>query len=145
MSSSRLAPQVARIRRAPVLAEAVLFIVTARILLIVAPIDRLLTGERAPGERGLLTSAPGDPRAAVVAQALRSASRRLPGKTTCLARALAGLWMLRRRRLGAVVHLGMRREAAGLAAHAWLESAGGVVCGGEDMGDFTPIARIGTL
>lgn len=132
-------------RRAPVLAEAALYILTARILLIVAPIDRLLTGERSPGERGLLASAPGDPRAAEVAQALRSASRRLPGKTTCLARALAGQWMLRRRRLGAVVHLGVRREAAGLAAHAWLEAGGGVVCGGEDMGEFTPIARIGTL
>lgn len=142
MPSPRLGMMIERGRHALILAEACVCILGARVLLGLAPIDRLLAGERTPGEQGPLTVAPRDPRAVVVAWALRSASRRLPGKTTCLVKALAGRWMLRRRRLDTIVHLGMRREAAGLAAHAWLEAGGGVVCGGEGMRDFTPIVRI---
>ena len=64
-------------------------------------------------------------------RALQRASRVLIG-TRCLARAVAGECLLRREGWASAVMLGVEVDARGqLEAHAWLESAGEIVTGGE--------------
>ena len=69
--------------------------------------------------------------------ALTAAGRRTPWASTCLARALAGHVMLRRRGLSSTLTLGV---AKGLSAHAWLRCGAFDVCGGAEAGSFTPVA-----
>ena len=57
------------------------------------------------------------------ALALRRVSRFIPG-AHCLARALALRWWMRRSGLEAVVVIGVRRTADGIASHAWVELEG---------------------
>ena len=57
------------------------------------------------------------------ALALRRVSRFIPG-AHCLARALALRWWMRQSRLKAVVVIGVRRTADGIASHAWVELEG---------------------
>ncbi|WP_127089101.1 lasso peptide biosynthesis B2 protein [Aquabacter cavernae] len=67
----------------------------------------------------------------------------LSARATCLVKAVA-LWiMLRRRGIRSRVRLGVRRDAGGLAAHAWLDVAGGTVLGGAEAEGFTAIADMG--
>ena len=63
--------------------------------------------------------------------AVRSASTRTPWQSACLAQSLAGAAMLRRRRIPAVVAMGVARNgrADTFSAHAWL-SCGGVILTG---------------
>jgi hypothetical protein len=71
--------------------------------------------------------------AAHVGWAVQVASARTPWQSTCLVQALAGMAMLRRRRLPGTLFLGVRKNAAAtghLAAHAWLR-CGDVVLIGE--------------
>ncbi len=70
-----------------------------------------------------------------IAWAIGLASSHLPWTSTCLMRAMAGQWMLRRRGVRATVHLGLARdETSGeLLAHAWLRSGGRVLIGEEAL------------
>lgn len=68
---------------------------------------------------------------AAVGEAVRAARRAVP-RASCLVQALAAAILLRRAGLPAVLYLGSRgpREGA-LLAHAWVESNGFVVVGGD--------------
>jgi hypothetical protein len=70
-----------------------------------------------------------------VAWAIRLASRHLPWTSTCLMRAMAGQWMLRRRGVAGTVHLGVSRNAASgeWLAHAWLRAGGRVLLGEAEL------------
>lgn len=64
--------------------------------------------------------------------AVEAAGRRLLSRNPCLPRALAVLILFRRGGEPAELRLGVAREADGLVeAHAWIESAGQVVIGGD--------------
>lgn len=77
-----------------------------------------------------------------VVRAVTRASPHVPG-ATCLAQALAGWVMVRRRHAGAVVRLGVNRSATSeLLAHAWLECNGERVIGGQSGADFTPFPPV---
>jgi hypothetical protein len=97
-------------------------------------------------------AAVGDPRqppatspvAQGVARALAGAAARLPGESTCLAQALAGGLMLRRRGISSRLVLGVATDQGALRAHAWLVAGDGVVCGGREAAAYTPIAVVGT-
>jgi hypothetical protein len=65
-----------------------------------------------------------------VVWAVERARRAVPG-TTCLTRALAAGWMLRRRGQPARVVIGVAMASGTLEAHAWLELGGTVIIGGE--------------
>ena len=84
--------------------------------------------------------------AATIGRAVPAAARRLPWKPVCLPQALAAAFMLWRRGQPSCLCLGVRREGAGIAAHAWLlagkNGEGGVVCGGRGAERFTPIASL---
>ena len=80
-----------------------------------------------------------DVTAAKVGRAVEGAAARLPWHSTCLVRAIAGRWMLRRRGIDSTLVVGVRRTDDGLQAHAWLVTTDGVVCGGRDAAGFDPI------
>ena len=75
-----------------------------------------------------------------------AASRRVPGPTTCLSRALAVHAMLSRRGYPSRLHIGVVRGGEGeLEGHAWVESDGRVLIGGtaSEIGQFTRLAAFG--
>lgn len=81
---------------------------------------------------------------APIAWALRIASSRSPWRNTCLSQALAGVTMLRRRRIPAILTLGIAREAggrSGLSAHAWLSCGSLILTGAGVHEDFKVVAR----
>ena len=61
------------------------------------------------------------------------AARHTPGRTTCLARAVAGCWLLAGEGVAASVHIGVARRGPALAAHAWLQH--GATLPGRDDDD----------
>ena len=113
------------------LAKAVCLLVAIRLGLRLLPFNGLrrvlAVGESLPPRR------PGaDPSyAARAARAVERGSRRLPGVTTCLAKALAVQFLLTRQALAAELHIGVVHDADGqFQAHAWVESGGAVIIGG---------------
>lgn len=75
-----------------------------------------------------------------VASAISRACEILPGEPRCLAQAVAGQIMLRRRKEPGVVVIGLRRaeSATGWEGHAWLLGAHGALTGGPAANGFTP-------
>jgi hypothetical protein len=73
--------------------------------------------------------------------AVGAASRIVPGTGTCLVRALAAQVLLARRGHPAQLRLGVARNEKGrLEAHAWLETQGAIVIGGEESpSHFAPL------
>jgi hypothetical protein len=77
--------------------------------------------------------------------ALRRAATVVPG-ATCLARAVAAAYLLRRSRHASVLTIGVgfaqpapsRRD---FQAHAWLESEGTVVVGAQERAGYEPLLR----
>lgn len=79
-----------------------------------------------------------------VGQAVQRAARHLPLDLLCLPQALAGQWMLRRRRIASTLHFGMAKSTEGaspMQAHAWLTVAGHGVIGIPASLGFTEVAR----
>ena len=71
-----------------------------------------------------------------LARAVERAAGRLPGESRCLARAMALQWMLRRRGLGGVLHIGVLpgNERGSLDdLHAWVTHSGEVLIGASDQ------------
>jgi hypothetical protein len=90
-----------------------------------------------------------------VGEAITRVGARTPWTSTCLARALAAAWLLRRRgvplrlTLGVASPVGLQEgertpEAAAIDAHAWLEAAGERVTGESPGRVFQPLARFGS-
>ena len=72
---------------------------------------------------------PPDPAAAAarareVARAVGLAGAHGPVRVSCLRRALLAWWLLRREGITVAIRIGVRRDAAALAAHAWIEHEG---------------------
>ncbi len=77
-----------------------------------------------------------------VAWAVTRAGRFVPG-ATCLTQALAAKVLLERRGHPARIRVGIGRiEGAPLLAHAWVESGGRIVLGGEDLKRYTPLLAL---
>ena len=83
-----------------------------------------------------------DPVSLGVRGALRAAARRLPWRTTCLARAMAGRMMLAWRGTPSTLVLGVASDGKRVSAHAWLMTGDGYVCGGRDARRFRPLAAM---
>jgi hypothetical protein len=76
-----------------------------------------------------------------ISWSVNTASRHLPWECKCLALALAGKAMLRRRGLASTLYLGVGKEPeAGLQAHAWLRCGERILTGGRALADFTVIS-----
>lgn len=150
----QLARKLRRLR--PVHAEAALFIVTARLLTAVLPFkiwQRFVGAPQegpAPAQTPPPLTAPGTATASPAVMQARSLAARVervapivPLKATCLPRAIALLWMLRRRGYQSVrLHLGVASSPeAGFEAHAWLTVDGTIVIGETDS-MFQPLLAL---
>lgn len=125
------------------LMEAIFCLGLARLLLLV-PFRRLapLMGQPQGGLDRSTVILRADERAAALAvrDALLRIAARLPWHSSCLVRALAGGFMVRRRRLPSVIHLGAQGGAEReLSAHAWLRCGDVDVVGAEISDEYTPI------
>ena len=124
------------------LLEAALWLGLARLALLIVPFRRLapILG-RKMAESPLEDSS--DPEVLErVAWAVRVASRYTPWQTKCLAQAVAGKAMLRRRGLASTLYLGLARSGdAGLEAHAWLRCGRRILTGEDLMDRYTAVAR----
>lgn len=86
-----------------------------------------------------------DPTARSVGWAVSVAARRLPWRPLCLSQATVAALMLRLRGRRSVLCLGVREGGDGLRAHAWLlmrGEGGGVVSGGEGIGNISPLRQL---
>ena len=113
------------------LAEAALWLVVARLAVLLVPFRWM-----APRLGETMASSPEEDPADVelprrVGWAVSVASGSLPWKSRCLAEAIAGKAMLRRRGVASTLYLGMARDGRQeLDAHAWLR-CGSVILTGE--------------
>lgn len=120
--------------------EAVVLFHGFRVALRVVPGARLVRWLGARGPQDAPPEVPATPPPDVVAvrRALRRAGRRHPD--TCLAQALAGRVMLRRRGLPSTLSLGAREEGDRLAFHAWLRAGGLLLNPGGGPRDYAVLA-----
>jgi hypothetical protein len=128
------------------LVEAMLWLGIARSAILTIPFrwtTRLFALK--PGEAGADAV---NPSSFAVAQrigwALRAASGRSPWHSTCLAQALAGTSMLRRRGIPGTLTMGVARSAAessGLEAHAWLSCSNIILTGADGCARYRVIAK----
>ncbi len=79
------------------------------------------------------------PQADRLTWAVAAASRRIP-HATCLTQAVSAQLLLRHFGYPSQLCLGVARSTNGVfAAHAWVESSGRIVIGGENSAGFTPL------
>lgn len=77
-----------------------------------------------------------------VARAIRKVSRYTPWQSNCLAKAIAGQFMLRRRRIGSTLYFGLLKDNEGeFMAHAWLRSGGTILSGGGELDRYTIVGK----
>ena len=136
-------------RRRALLAEAVAYLVAARLALIFIPFPRLARrlGTFVPptDPRALRTGAAATDSQALLAQdigwAVTRAARYLPFKAVCLPQAMAARIMLGHRGIESVMHFGAAKSTEKpLEAHAWLDAAGVEVTGYPVAAQFAEIA-----
>ncbi|HUP01086.1 MAG TPA: lasso peptide biosynthesis B2 protein [Gemmatimonadota bacterium] len=125
------------LRRSPAewraLVAAATLSVAVRLVLAVLPFRSALKLVRRLARPSRFASRPAGERERVV-WAVHAVGRRLFPSKPCLTEALVGFLLLRRRGIPAELHLGVEKddEKPGIRAHAWLESEGRVVVGGEE-------------
>lgn len=122
--------------------EAVIALGVARLLVLTLPIrwiaprlepQAALAGNEAASEEILRE----------IGRAVRTAASKTPWHSACLAQALAGKWMLARRRVRGSIRLGVAKDDEGkLRAHAWLFAGDTILTGGEQPLDrFTSLGN----
>lgn len=128
-------------------AEATAALFLAWVLVFVMPSGwarRLFVSAAACPTGGPFPARPRDAaRATAAARRVGRLSDRMPFRTTCLVRAIAGALLLRRRGLRDVtIRFGVRRTDGLLEAHAWLIHQGVVLLGGQELDSYTPLADL---
>ena len=124
------------------LTESLICLVAARLAIALLPMPWVLRRIGTPQqESGFEPQAMDAAEARRVAFAIRVISRHLPSLGSCLAQALAGHAMLRRRGISCTVCLGVARQDGRLAAHAVLRSGRVVLTGAGVQEQYTPVAN----
>jgi hypothetical protein len=78
-----------------------------------------------------------------IAWLVAAAGRHLPGRISCLPRALVTQLLLQARGHPAELHLGVAPlERSGLRAHAWVSAEGRILIGGPRVDGFSPLKRL---
>ena len=124
--------------------EAAMCLCWARLLLLV-PFRRVvpLIGRAEPGLSQSIIALTQEERALalVIRHALARAAKALPWRSSCLACAIGGSLMLRRRGLPSALHLGVQSDPRSeLSAHAWLHCGDVDIVGAEIASEFVPVA-----
>ena len=129
---------IARWRARGATLEAMILLLVARTLVARVPLRRWRAslGRRVTPQPGS-TARPLDANlpARRLAGAVERGAARLPGDSLCLPRAMALHWLLARRGLGGVLHLGVRpgdRRGRLDDLHAWVTREGEVLIGASD-------------
>ncbi len=127
------------------LTEAVVGLALARFALVALPfrwIVKLL--EPHDTQPRLKTEMPDTGIAERVRWAVQTANRHLPWHSTCLAEAIVGKLILKRRRVGSTLYLGVTKDEDHKPAyHAWLRSGDAIVAGDHLDKSYTVIATFG--
>jgi hypothetical protein len=133
---ARLAP-----RRGVLGLEATVALTAASLAVRLLPEPRVtrLLGRPEPAGEALARERPG-PEARLVGRAVDLVAARLPWRPVCLPQAIATRWLLRRRGIVCVAHLGVTATEP-FVAHAWITVRGTVVQGGP-VGHATELARL---
>lgn len=139
--------RMTRAQRA-LLLEATVWLALARVALVLFPFRTVAAhlGEVclpavAAGRIDQLSCVPGEADAArAVGWAVRMMAGKVPFKAVCLQQGVAAKMMLRRRGIQSALHFGVAPNAAGLDAHAWLNTAGAKVTGYPVGSGFTELA-----
>ncbi len=77
-----------------------------------------------------------------VTWAIRRISCHTPWRSNCLAKAIAGRYMLSRRRVASTIYFGMVKNSEGeLNAHAWLKSGNMILTGGSNLDRYAVVAK----
>lgn len=124
------------------LVEALLYLGGARLALLTIPFRQIAPrlGQQLPADDALPWRAPVSPTARRIGWAVETMSRHTPWESACLAQAMAGKFMLRRRGEASWLFLGTRKDEAGnLAAHAWLRSGNEILLGAGGHETFTAL------
>ena len=103
----------------------------------------LIGGTRQSGIQTAGETSPQLKRATGVARRIERIGPRMPFRTTCLVRAVAGWLLLSRRGLASTIRFGVAMEDGKLAAHAWLIVEGVTLLGGAEAEGFQPLADMG--
>ena len=128
-------------------AEAMVLLATARLLVARVPLERWSRrlGPRRPGRAGDQMGGPlRDPTVRAVRSAVVRAVQRLPGTTKCLPIAMATCWMLRRqsKACSLVIGIAAQQDRGGIDdLHAWVRQDDAIL--GEMPGEYRPIAAFG--
>jgi hypothetical protein len=104
-----------------IVTEAALLLTSARIALWLAPFQQLMAVLSRPTAQVDLSESERSETRQAVRQGILAARRYLPFPTTCLHRAIAAHWMLRRRGVNTTLYYGVTRSGGKLTAHAWVQ------------------------
>ena len=78
-----------------------------------------------------------------VARAVAAGTRNAPGGANCLRRSLMLWWLLRRRRVPATLHIGVRKPEGDFQAHAWVRVGDTVLNDSRDVAErYAPFAEL---
>ncbi len=124
------------------LLEALLALVAARLAMALLPFRRIAAWlGRTSAESATEVSRAITDTATRVGWAVRAVAPWVPWDSRCLAQALAGTWMLRRRGIPTTLYLGVRKEPGkDFSAHAWLRCGASIVTGAPGHRSFEVIA-----
>ena len=122
-----------------VLVEALLWLAVTGAAIHTQPFQRLVNLLKLKAGETAAAGCP--PVAEPVGWAIRVISLRTPWLSTCLAQAMAGYIMLRRRQIPATVYLGVAMSPTeSLQAHAWLRCGEKILTGQAGRGRYKTIA-----
>lgn len=121
-------------RERRLLPEALLWLGVMRLAVLLVPFQRSVAflGLTQVGSSFSLPNPEQTSAAAAIGWAVRGMAARTPWESSCLTQALAGMVMLQRRRVPALLFLGVAKDvtaSGNLAAHAWLKCGDAVVTG----------------
>ncbi len=129
-------------RQQGLLVEAIMFLLLSRFLLALLPF-RLLT--KFMGRLPKKPEVVGPDRERLrseVSWAVTAAAEHLPIKLACFPRGIAAQAMLRRRRVAAIMYLGVANlPERGLAAHVWVQDGTCGVIGHQIAGEYSVLMR----
>jgi hypothetical protein len=121
--------------------EALILLGMARVTVLCIPFKRVAP-HLGQSQQETPTGAP-TASATRVAHTIYLVSRHTSWDSNCLAQALAGHVMLRRRQTANTLYLGVYKQGAEFAAHAWLRNGDLIVTGGAGHERYTVIACYG--
>ena len=131
-----------RLKSRLALGEAVACLIVARLAVALVPFRTLVSVVSRPPGRSEVSSQERNRARREVSSAVARANLRLPGRTTCLHRAMTAQSMLRRRGVGATLYHGAATlPGQGLTAHAWVNDGDKGVVGFEEASRYAVLAR----